>query len=142
MSSIFSIILPTRGRPKLFKEMHDSALATASKPENIEVCIYVDEDDDSILTLIVQREIKQAKIDPAIGSAQSGNVTLKTSRERSRIAENRIPIIPATKPKITNSGIDSRVKVKLATNVNKGLIPINNVKTMYEVRAAMTVGTK
>lgn len=42
-----SLLLPTRKRPEMFTKMYESAFATASDPNNIEVVAYIDDDDDS-----------------------------------------------------------------------------------------------
>ena len=45
MSPSISILLPTRGRPKLAKRFLQSVVKTASDPSRLEVVLYVDDDD-------------------------------------------------------------------------------------------------
>lgn len=42
-----ALLVPTRKRPDNLKRFYESAMATASKPNTIEVIAYVDDDDDS-----------------------------------------------------------------------------------------------
>lgn len=42
---VFSLLLPTRGRPKMLRRFLDSLVETASFPQRLEVVIVVDEDD-------------------------------------------------------------------------------------------------
>jgi glycosyltransferase involved in cell wall biosynthesis len=40
-----SIVLPTRNRPESLERLYLSAMTTAAHPENVEFCVYVDDDD-------------------------------------------------------------------------------------------------
>ena len=41
-----SLIIPTRIRPQMMEDVWSSALNTAYDPSNIEVCYYIDNDDE------------------------------------------------------------------------------------------------
>jgi hypothetical protein len=45
VSALISLLMPTRGRPVLARRFLQSVLETAASPENIEIIIYVDDDD-------------------------------------------------------------------------------------------------
>ena len=40
-----SLIIPTRIRPKMMQDVWESALNTSYYPQNLEICFYIDEDD-------------------------------------------------------------------------------------------------
>lgn len=61
-SGVISILCPTRGRPEQVNTMIQSALATATKPKNIEFCFYIDKDDESYKELIFNGPENQVKI--------------------------------------------------------------------------------
>jgi hypothetical protein len=44
-----SLLVPTRGRPDQIASMWASACATASRPNDLELVIYVDDDDPTVL---------------------------------------------------------------------------------------------
>lgn len=43
--ALISILVPTRGRPEMFKRMYDSICATVTYPRSVEVIAWLDEDD-------------------------------------------------------------------------------------------------
>src|ERR1039457_2302750 len=45
MGTRISLLMPTRGRPAWAERFIRSAFSTASKPDRVEVILYVDEDD-------------------------------------------------------------------------------------------------
>ena len=51
MRPLFSLIVPTRGRPAQLAGMLDSAARTAANPERVEVVLVVDADDPASLAL-------------------------------------------------------------------------------------------
>lgn len=57
-----SILCPTRGRPNQLLEMIESATSKASKPENLEFCIYIDNDDPSYAHVNFGKHASQVKI--------------------------------------------------------------------------------
>jgi len=61
-NQIISVICPTRGRPSRLKTMMNSALETASKPENVEFCIWIDKDDSTYDEMIVKNEFKNLRV--------------------------------------------------------------------------------
>lgn len=44
---VISLLLPTRQRPEQFQRFYESALNTADKPKEIEVVVYIDDNDGS-----------------------------------------------------------------------------------------------
>lgn len=46
-----SLLLPTRGHPRLVKQLFDSIIMTTSDPERLEIVLYVDQDDTESLAI-------------------------------------------------------------------------------------------
>jgi|SRR3989338_3847365 len=60
---MISLVIPTRNRPDIFKEMCLSVLNTVSNPNDIEFVIYRDEDDESLYEYIGNyKEIRGKRI--------------------------------------------------------------------------------
>lgn len=57
MSSKISLLLPTRQRPDQLDRLCNSALKTADNPEDLELVVYVDDDDDSYNHLMLKSPI-------------------------------------------------------------------------------------
>lgn len=53
-----SLLVPSRGRPEMLKRMYDSAMDTASNPDEVEVVTYIDNDDDSYNELEARNLVK------------------------------------------------------------------------------------
>jgi len=76
---MISELVPTRGRPHNMKRLWDSILDTADNVKDIELCFYVDDDDDSGAWKMAQKLIKKypdnikAKLGPRICLSKAWN---------------------------------------------------------------------
>jgi len=70
-----SILLPTKGRPSLVYRLFDSLIQTTSDPKNIEIVLYMDEDD------IASHEISNPRLKIIKLIKPSGNSMGKITRE-------------------------------------------------------------
>src|SRR5688500_3975446 len=59
MRPLFSLIVPTRGRPAQLRRMLESVARTASHPERIEVVLVVDADDPASLVTHPRLTVRQ-----------------------------------------------------------------------------------
>lgn len=62
-----SLLVPSRGRPKLLQGMLESVFATADEPEAVEVAVYIDDDDEETLPL----DLSQFNVRRIVGPRQS-----------------------------------------------------------------------
>ncbi|MBN9122101.1 MAG: glycosyltransferase [Planctomycetes bacterium] len=64
MRPLFSLIVPTRGRPAQLRRMLDSVARTASHPERIEVVLVVDDDDPASLATHPRLAVRHVVVAP------------------------------------------------------------------------------
>src|SRR5436190_19977606 len=63
--TLLSLIVPTRGRPDQLRRLRDSIVATAARPDSIEVVLVVDEDaPDSLSFRHDGLALKQVRLPP------------------------------------------------------------------------------
>ena len=67
MGVLISLILPTRGRPDSLKRLYDSAMETAENKNEIEFCLYIDEDDKELQESNFMRPIPPVNVDYLLG---------------------------------------------------------------------------
>lgn len=58
MKPKISLLVPTRGRPDWLDRFYKSAMAMAEHPEQVEVVVYIDDDDDSYDKMNLPRLVK------------------------------------------------------------------------------------
>lgn len=58
--ALISVLVPTRGRPAMFSRMYDSLMATVTYPRQVEVVVWID-DDDPFLWEYASRPVGEAE---------------------------------------------------------------------------------
>lgn len=65
--STISLLVPTRGRPKLLMGMLESVFAMAAEPDAVNVVVYIDDDDEETLSL----DLSPFNVNRIVGPRQS-----------------------------------------------------------------------
>ena len=112
-----SILLPTRKRPSGFRRMYDSAMATASNPESLEVSVYVDDDDHETQTALSEWKLPNVlvTVGPRVMFSNMWNLALKR-------ASAEIIMLAGDDAVFRSSGWDALVKAEFETCPDKILI--------------------
>ncbi len=79
---MFSLLVPTRGRPDSMKRFCDSAWSTALHPENVEIVFYIDADDTESLNYyetVKQDSRIKVVVGPRIFLAEAWNVLCRAA---------------------------------------------------------------
>jgi hypothetical protein len=79
MRPLFSLIVPTRGRPAQLRRMLDSVARTASHPERIEVVLVIDADDPASLATHSCLAIRHAVVPPGLTMGALNNAGFAVS---------------------------------------------------------------
>lgn len=79
MRPLFSLIVPTRGRPAQLRRMLDSVARTASHPERIEVVLVVDADDPASRATHPRLSVRHAVVSPGLTMGALNNAGFAAS---------------------------------------------------------------
>jgi hypothetical protein len=79
MRPLFSLIVPTRGRPAQLRRMLDGVAGTASHPERIEVLLVVDADDPASIAAHPRLSVRHVVVPPGRTMGELNNAGFEAS---------------------------------------------------------------
>lgn len=112
MPALISLLLPTRGRPRLVERFLDSVAAQSMRPEDVEVILYVDDDDAGSHALGHDRLAVKRLIGPRLTMGQYNSTCL-------RHAAGQIIVLANDDVVIQTRGWDERLRELDARHADK-----------------------